>query len=91
MVVSPSMTMLWVMPAGIQSGALRRHDPDAVVGRNPHGPCGRVDELGALMMMRQDLEARGEVLGHGRDSARDVLIVLWIGGALAVSRHRLAF
>jgi len=42
-------------------------------------------------MVRQDLEAADEFLRHGRDGARDVLIVLWIGGTLAVSRHRLSF
>ena len=91
MVVSLSMTMLCVTPAGTQTARCggTTQTPSSVETRI--GACGRIDQLRPLVVVRQDLEAADEILGHGRDGARDVLIVLWIGGALAVSRHRLAF
>ena len=45
-----------------------------------------------VMMVRQDLEARGEILRHRRHGLRHVLIVLGIGrpSGLSFSRHSLA-
>lgn len=66
---------------------MRRHDPDAACGSHLHDATGRKDELGALVMMACDTEAGGEILGHRRDRACDLLVVLRVR---ALSEHQMA-
>src|SRR6476619_1067195 len=48
-----------------------------------------MDELRPLVAVRVDAEARGEVLGHGRDRARHLLIIRRVGRS-SVLRHILS-
>ncbi len=62
-------------------GAVRRHHPGALARPCHHHPLGGEDQLPPAMAVRRDAVAVGEVLGHGGDRPRHVLVVLGVGAA----------
>jgi len=66
-------------PARHPHRALGRHGPAPLACGDEHGAVRGEDELGALVAMRRDVMAGGEVLGHGGHGAGHPLVVGGVG------------